>query len=358
VFSRRKLLSNFGLMAGAPFINLGRFNLFAGSLEEYSSLAIELVQTSTVIDMLGLITLDFPKLFAWQKNPSLFGQREFDKIKAGGVTVFHTAVGYNSGNIHQESLADIQGWNRFIQAKPEYFTPVNKTADFESAKASGKIGILIGQQNSEHFRTVEDVDAFYRIGQRVSQLTYYHNRLGGGSTDARDLGLTAYGGEVVTRMNQLGMAVDVSHCGDRTTLDAIDASKNPTLVTHSNCRALVPGTARCKTDEAIRRLAVKGGVMGVTMIRFFVGGGGLVTMENVLDHMDHIARIAGVEHVGLGSDRDLDGLDVRADLDGVHYPKKVFDLTQGLLRRKYSRPDIELILGKNFGRALQAIWNS
>jgi membrane dipeptidase len=159
-------------------------------------------------------------------------------------------------------------------------------------------------------------------------------------------------------MNQVGMAVDVSHCGDRTTLDAIDASKHPVLVTHSNCRALVPGTARCKTDEAIRRLAVKGGVMGVTMIRFFVSRRGTVTMENVLDHIDHITGLAGVEHVGLGSDCDLDGFDVKTNLDGVTYSKKVFDLTQGLLRRKYSRADIELILGKNFGRALQSIWNS
>ena len=82
------------------------------------------------------------------------------------------------------------------------------------------------------------------------------------------------------------------------------------------------------------------------------------SQAHVLDHVDHIARVAGVEHVGLGSDRDLDGFDPKADLDGVNYSKKVFDLTQGLLRRKYSRADIELILGKNFGRALREIWNS
>jgi membrane dipeptidase len=345
-------------MAGAPFINRGRFSLFAGSLEEYSSLAVELVQTSTVIDMLGLITLDFRKLAAWQRDPNLFSLQDYQKIKAAGITVFHTAVGYTSGDIYAASLADIKGWNKLIDARPEFFERVNGTTDFATVKASGKIGIVIGQQNSEHFRTLADVDTFYRMGQRVSQLTYFHNRLGGGSTDARDPGLSVYGGAVLARMNDLGMAVDVSHCGDRTTLDAIDASKHPVLVTHSNCRMLVPGSARCKTDEAIRRLAVKGGVMGVTMIRFFVGWGGTVTMENVLDHMDHIAEVAGVEHVGLGSDRDLDGLDSKADLDGVRYSKKVFDLTQGLLRRKYSRADIELILGKNFARALQTIWSS
>lgn len=345
-------------MAAAPFINRGRFRLFAGSLEEYSSLAIQLVQSSTVIDMLGLITLDFPKLFAWQLNPKLFGAADFQRIMAGGVTVFHTAVGYNTGDIHHASLADVQGWNRLIDARPEYFMRIATAADFAAAKQSRKIGILIGQQNSEHFRTLDDVEAFYKMGQRVSQLTYNRNRLGGGSTDVHDTGLTKYGADVVERMNRLGMGVDVSHCGDRTTLDAIAASKSPVLVTHSNCRALVPGAARCKTDEAIRRMAEKGGVMGITMIRYFVGGSGHVTMENVLDHVDHVAQVAGVEHVGLGTDRDLDGLDVKADLDGVLYPKKIFELTQGLLRRKYSRADVELILGKNFERALQSIWNS
>ena len=103
-------------------------------------------------------------------------------------------------------------------------------------------------------------------------------------------------------MNQLGMAVDVSHCGDRTTRDAIDASASPVLVTHSNCRSLAPGIARCKTDEAILKMAAKGGVMGITMIRSFVGKGAAITVENMLDHVDHVARIGGLEHVGLGTD--------------------------------------------------------
>src|SRR5665811_877686 len=99
----------------------------------------------------------------------------------------------------------------------------------------------------------------------------------------RDEGLTAYGARIVQRMNQVGMAVDISHCGDRTTLDAIEASRRPVLVTHSNCRALVPGAARCKTDEAILRMAAKGGVMGITMVRSFVRSAGRVTIEHVLD---------------------------------------------------------------------------
>jgi len=209
---------------------------------------------------------------------------------------------------------------------------------------------------------VDDVDAFYALGQRVSQLTYRDNALGGGSTDPSERGLTAYGESVLARMNQLGMAVDISHCGDRTTLDVIEASAKPVLVTHSNCRALVPGSARCKTDAAIRKLAARGGVMGVTMERLFVGTGSTVTIENVLDHVDHVAKLVGVEHVGLGTDVDLDGRDLatapkkKNDLDGLQYSRKIFELTEGLIRRKYSAADIRLILGGNFQRALADIW--
>ena len=126
-------------------------------------------------------------------------------------------------------------------------------------------------------------------------------------------------------------------------------------------RALVPA-ARCKTDEAIRLLAAQGGVIGITMVRGFVQASGPATMEDVLDHIDHVAKLVGVEHVGIGSDVDLDGRDrhispkKRFDLDGVDYSQKIFDLTEGLIRRKYSAENIALILGGNFERALDAIW--
>jgi membrane dipeptidase len=346
----------------APFVNTGHFRLFAGTLETYSSTTINLVRESTVIDMLGLLTLDYTKLAAWRSNPHSFGQADFERLEDSGITVFHPAVGYIAGDIYAESSADIAAWDAFVAAHPDYFLRVDGPSDVLRAKAQGKLGIIVGQQNSNHFRTLDDVDAFYQRGQRVSQLTYYDNPLGGGSTDPGEKGLTAYGAQVLARMNQLGMAVDISHCGDRTTLDVIEASAKPVLVTHSNCRALVPYSARCKTDAAIRKLAAKGGVMGVTMERLFVGTGPSVTIENVLGHIDHIAKLVGVEHVGLGTDVDLDGRDLaiapkkKNDLDGLKYERKVFDVTEGLVRRKYSKADIKLILGGNFQRVLSEIW--
>lgn len=362
MISRRSVLKGAALSLGAPMINRGRFSLFAQSDTQYSVRTVDLVRRSTVIDMLGLLTLDYGKLSAWEADPGRFRQTDFVRFRDSGITVFHPAVGYTAGDVYTESLRDINGWNAFIAAHGEQFQHVLRIDHFEQAKEQGKIGILIGQQNSAHFRTAEDVGRFYNLGQRVSQLTYTGNGIGGGSSDARDQGLSSYGVQIVERMNEVGMAVDISHCGDRTTINAIEASRKPVLITHSNCRALVPGSARCKTDEAIQHMAAKGGVMGVTMVRSFVRSAGRVTMEHVLDHIDHVAQLVGVEHAGIGSDVDLDGRDSQAhprrrfDLDGIDYAKKIYDLTQGLVSRNYSSRNIELILGGNFRRALAETW--
>jgi membrane dipeptidase len=360
VISRRSFLASSTAVLGAPFLNRGRFQLFADSPVEYSTRAVDLVRCSTVIDMLGLLTLDYRTVLTWQSMPADFGSADFQKLKNSGITIFHPAVGFIGPEVYEESLADVEGWNDFIAGRSNEFLRIENPGDLSRAKVQGKIGIVIGLQNSAHFRTLEDVDRFYRLGQRVSQLTYFDNRLGGGSTDPRD-GLSAYGAEIVARMNTLGMAIDVSHCSDRTTLDAFAASRKPVLITHSNCRALVPTSARCETDEAIRRMAATGGVMGVTMVRFFVRSHGPATINDVLDHIDHVAKLVGVEHVGVGTDVDLRGRDHghvtrRSDLDGVDYSRKIYDLAEGLIRRNYSAANIELILGKNFERALAAIW--
>jgi membrane dipeptidase len=363
VLSRRTLLSNLALVVSAPMINRGRFRLFAASVSEYSAQAIDIVQSATVIDMLSLLTLDFKKLSAWQDRPEGFRDSDFQNLKDSGITVFHPAVGYTEGDVHAASLADLTRWNLLIAGRPRDFLRIDNAADLGRVKTSGKIGILLGQQNSAHFRSVDDVELFYKMGQRVSQLTYDPNRIGGGSSNPRDPGLTEFGAQIIDRMNQVGMAIDVSHCGDRTTLDAVAASRKPVLITHSNCRAINPNVARCKTDEAITRVAARGGVMGVTMIRLFCKSRGPATIEDLLDHIDHIVNLAGAEHAGIGSDVDLEGRDGRAPekrtfVDGIHYAKKIFDVTEGLIRRNYTPGNIRLILGGNFQRALAEIWAS
>lgn len=331
--------------------------LRASVATRYSPLTIDIVRNSLVVDMLGLLTLDYRKLIAWQTKPDALAPADLARLKDSAINVFHPAVGFTQGDTCANCLADIERWNYFIATHSNDFVRIDAPGDLVRAKREGKIGIVLGFQNSAHFKTVDDVDRFYALGQRISLVSYAGNRLGGGSADPRDSGLTDFGARVIGRMNDVGMAVDVSHCGDRTTLDAISASKKPVLVTHANCRALVAST-RCKTDDAIRKIARSGGVMGITMVGPFVSAA-KPDMEAVVDHVDHVARIAGVEHVALGSDVDQDGRDHggvhRYDLSGANYSRKIFDFTEALVRRKYSSDQIALILGGNFQRAMQSI---
>ncbi|MCC6391516.1 MAG: membrane dipeptidase [Bryobacterales bacterium] len=130
--------------------------------------------------------------------------------------------------------------------------------------------------------------AVRRVAARVFDAGDRTGAVDGGDRHA----VSTFGLDIVERMNAVGMAVDVSHCGDRTTLDAFEASKKPVLITHSNCRAL-SGHPRCKTDEAMRRMAQTGGVMGITGVRMFVKASEPTTVEDVLDHFDYAARVAG-----------------------------------------------------------------
>jgi membrane dipeptidase len=347
-------------------VNRGRFHLFADDSTGYSSRAIELVGRSTVIDMLSLLTLDWPKLYGWQNSPSTFAETEFRKLKSSGVTVFHPAVDPQSKKPREAALRWTYRWNNLLGAHPSWFQRIDGTGDLKRVRDEKKIGILVGFQNSDHFESVKDVALFYSLGQRVSQLTYNsYNRIGAGCQEprARDTGLTEYGARIVQEMNRVGMVVDISHCSDRTSLDTLAVSRKPVLVTHSNCRALV-AHPRCKSDAVIKQLAARGGVMGITVIPAFVRQGQPARVEDVLAHFDHVARLVGVEHVGLGSDADLDAIDPRTRrtrplyvVRGLQHARRTFDITEGLLRRGYRDQQIELILGGNFQRAMSEIWN-
>lgn len=360
-FLRTGLLAGLGTLA-SPALPFGRL-LSADSGSRYSKRTLDLVASSNVIDMLGLLTLDWDKLYKWQRDPGKFHEADFRTLKASGVNVFHPAVDPNVVDAYAASRGWIAGWNRLLTAHPQYFQRILEASDLDRAAEEGKIGLLIGFQNSDHFRTAADVPLFHGLGQRVSQLTYNaRNRIGTGCQEKVDTGLSEYGAQVVQAMNEVGMAIDLSHCSDRTTRETIHLSRVPVLVTHSNCRALAPHP-RCKSDESIRALAARGGVMGITVLPAFVRPGGQATVENILDHFDHVIRLVGIEHVGLGSDSDLDAVDpktgqvrVRYRVKGLQNARRVFDLVEGLIRRGYTDDHLRLVLGGNFRRALGEIW--
>jgi membrane dipeptidase len=380
--SRRQMLKSAALagagLLAAPMLNRGRYAIFANSQTQYSARAIDLVKQSTVIDMLSVMTLDFDKQARWFKDPDTFTVADLQPFKDSGINVFHPAVGMGGPDAYTTVLQFFASWNGFIANHDQDFMRIDSVADLQRVKSSNKIGILLGLQNSDQFRRPDDVDFFRGLGQRVSQLTYNsRNLIGNGSTERRDDGISDFGVAIIERMNKVGMAVDVSHCGDRTTLDAFEISKKPVLITHSNCRALVPGHPRLKTDEAIKKVGQAGSVMGITGVRMFVKADEPTTVEHVLDHFDHVRKLIGPEHLGVGSDIDLYGYDAmppelnkrlragykgsyafreKIDVEGLNHPKRMFDLTEGLIRRKYSDPDIKGILGGNFSRVLSQIW--
>jgi membrane dipeptidase len=347
-------------VAGAPMVNLGRCRLYAASAVEVSTRAVDLVLGSTVVDMLGLLTLDWSQLARWRKQPEQFVETDYRQLEASGVNVFHPAVETSTADAFEGAARWIGGWNRLLGAHPCFLQRVDTLTDLVHVPALGKVGVVVGFQNSTHFRTAGDVGLFFRHGQRVSQLTYNAaNRLGSGAYAAKDHGLTRYGAEIVAEMNRVGMAIDVSHCGDRTSAEAVETSRRPVLITHSNCRALNPGHPRCKPDSVIRRVARHGGVMGITVVRAFVGRKRAPDLADLLDHFDHVARVAGAEHVGLGSDTDLTAIvpgTGRANpvyaIRGLDPRIRVFQIVDGLLRRGWADGDLRLMLGGNFLRAL------
>jgi membrane dipeptidase len=347
----------------------------------FSSRAIDLVGESIVVDMLHQIVYRFDQadvLKRWLYQPGGFTQEEFDQYRRSGITVI--ALGRGSGP-YDNALKYLAEFNGFIAAYPDRLLRIDDPSDFARAKREGKLGILLSFQDSSHFRTPDDVDLFYGLGQRASQLTYnFKNALGSGAFEPSDAGLTEFGRRIVERMNAVGMVVDVAHGGDRTILDACAASTKPVIISHGNCRALHPGYPRCVSDDAIRALAKTGGVIGINFISFMVKAKEPTTVDDVIDHIDHVRDLVGLEHVGIGSDFGLESNDHVADRDEfrrfmaaadrryrVHareavqdldHPLRFFTLTDALIRRRYTNEQIKVVTGGNFQRVLSSLWRA
>lgn len=385
VVPRRQAIATMAAaLAGAPALLRRRYRLSAQSSREYSARAIDLMAQATVVDLLDQFLFpDFsekpPKIDRWLRQPGAFRDADASAYRQSGIHAF--CLGHGAGSFEQ-AVRFFADWNGFLAGHSDVFTRIDDAGDFARARASKRVGIALTFQDATHFRTPDDVDAFFGMGQRISQLTYnFNNRIGSGFLEERDGGLSVFGLSIMRRMQEVGMAVDVSHCGDQTTLDALSAATRPVLFTHATCRALVPGHLRCKTDEAITAMAKTGGVMGIAFIRFMVRGQEPVTLEHALDHFDHVAKLVGVEHVAVGSDLDVvgnpnavgggfdprgqpnfaryqyhEGPGGRITIDGLDHPRRMFDLTEGLMRRGYRDADILAMLGGNAVRVLGDLW--
>jgi membrane dipeptidase len=383
---RRRTVLNWAAVLGAPAVLRGRFQLFAQSSAEYSARAIQLVAETTVVDLLNQFRFaDYsekpPKSELWLNKPGSFTPADAATYQGSGINVF--ALGQAAPD-YQEGLRFFAKWNGFIAGYSDLLMRIDDARGFARVRNQKKIGIMLTMQDSTHFRSPADVDEFFALGQRISQLTYnFNNRIGSGFLEQRDGGLSVFGLSIMNRMEKVGMGVDLSHCADQTTLDALEAATKPALFTHATCRTLVQGHLRAKSDEAIRKLAKTGGIMGIAFIRFLVRDREPVGIANVLDHFDYVRKLVGVEHLAVGSDLDVMGLgnpiggggfrpDSQPNFDryryhvekpelvatnGLDHPKRMFDLTEGLIARGYSDADIKMILGGNAARVLGSIWS-
>lgn len=382
LISRREFLRRAGSAAVvAPFVLRGRYQLFAESKEEYPERVVRLVRESLVIDMLNQFLYRTDKeseLNEWLSQPGAFKRSDFEFFMNSGVNAINFGLDASSLDEAEKLFAK---WNTFILDYPRWLARINSADDFEKVKTEGRYGIIYGLQSSAQFETVDAVNTCYGYGQRISQLSYnFRSLVADGAFEPRDSGVSEYGQKVIKRMNEVGMAVDLGHASDRTKLDACEMSTVPVILSHGNCRALNPDAPRTATDEAIRKLAKRGGVMGITCIAFMVKGTEPVTVEDVVDHVDHVRDLVGIEHVGIGSDAGVESNDLgapqilkqmltKADpryhvhgthevVAGLEGQKRIYDLTAAFVRRGYTDEQLRLVLGQNWRRVLGEIWHA
>jgi membrane dipeptidase len=311
------------------------------------------------------------------------GPEGLAEIAKSGLTVMETTLG-PAGNptfSHEAAVQDLARWHGNFAKYPDNLIHIRRSADILQARREGKLGVLLGFQNATHLdRDIRNVEFFYNLGIRQIQLTYNElNALGAGSTERKDVGLSDFGVEVVEKMNALGILVDVSHCGVQTTLDAIEVSKKPIIFSHSNCRAL-NDNPRCKSDEQIRKLAAKGGVMGITTVNFFVSKKPRSTLDDYIAHIEHVAKLVGIDHVAIGTDSSIGGwrisfptekafwdfhsqfkfkpgVDIKWPpfIEEIDVPEKMYIIQRRLASKGFSSTDIDKVLGGNFFRVYQEI---
>lgn len=280
--------------------------------------------------------------------------------------------------------AEIDAYEAHIDRMSGRLSRVRSVADIDRAIRDRTIGVVYYPQNATPLeRDIERVDTLYDMGVRIMQLTYNHrNLLGDGSAERTNAGLSEYGLEVVDRMNTVGMLVDVSHSGEETTMDAMRHSRSPVAITHAGCKAVFDHS-RNKTDAALRAMADGGGVLGLVQLNPYLGPNERNTLEHYLDHIDHAVNVCGIDHVGIGSDREHRTIPDTAEerqklvdelsrlypdpatmppvrwpffLTELNHPRRMETIAQGLDGRGYSSSDIEKIMSGNWYRLFSDVW--
>ena len=295
-----------------------------------------------------------------------------------------TCVSWTLGAVHEQPYSLEAAYHNYaymahiLDNKRDFFVKVLNAADIERAYEEGKRSIILNFQNLDHMGTeINLLDRFYQMGFRIMQLTYNtQNAIGCGCTE-QDNGLTDFGRSVVEKLNELGVLVDVSHCGPQTSMDAALHSGAPIACTHT-CAKKLYAHDRGKDDELLKTIAERGGYIGVLAVPGFLTERSTTTLDDVLDHLDHIVNLVGLEHVGLGSDYfgyslpeklaakidELLGIlgfrpehrasfvdKIKGFEDYTLFP----NIIAGLKERGYADSEVEQLAGRNFLRVFREV---
>jgi membrane dipeptidase len=263
----------------------------------------------------------------------------------------------------------------------DWLIKATKGEHIRRAKEEGKAAGMVTTQDTEWLGTdLENLEMMYKFGLRVVQLTYnMHNHVGAGCTERNDAGISNFGVKFIKKMNELGILVDTGHTGRQSTLDACEISDAPVIASHTACKE-ISGHARGKDDHTLEAIAKTGGVIGVvTVPQFLNQEKERPDMNDFLDHVDHLVKLVGTDHVGIGTDwpmnmplfvqemiatkiaptigfRAEDKLPTVDSLLGFEQYTEAINITRGLVSRGYKDEDIKRLLGENWMRVIENVW--
>ena len=287
---------------------------------------------------------------------SSLGQFDLPRAIDGGLTAEFMATFVDNrrpGDGIRQSLHFIDVYYEELAAFPDLALAATTTADIIRAKEEGKVALLLSMEGAEGLSgDLRALRLFYRLGLRSLGLTWNRrNEAADGTGEIRTGGgLSNFGVELVKECNRLGILLDMAHLSPAGVQDVLELSDAPVVVTHANCYTLCQHP-RNLTDEQLEQVAHKGGVIGVTPVPPFLENDAQKRsqLSVMVDHLDHMVRVIGMDHVGIGL--DLDGVgDMR--VDGIEDVSMLPNVTQELVTRGYEAGDITKILGGNFLRVL------
>lgn len=306
---------------------------------------------------------------------------------ASGVTAVNVTVNEvgNAPGRFEQTVVGISRVEHELAAHPDVFLKVLSAKDLAMAKSSRRLGLIFGFQDTSMLEgDLTRLATFYDLGVRISQPTYNRrNLMGDGCLESANGGLSRLGHDWIAEMNRLHILLDLSHAGPRTISDGIAASKAPMAITHTGCRALVD-VPRNTYDESLKTLADRGGVAGIYFMPF-LRTSGQPHADDVIRHLEHAVNVCGEDHVGLGTDGGISGIELNeayakfqrkfyeertkagiaapgeaADVFNLipeyNEPRRFSRLADDLSRRGWAASRIEKILGRNFARLFADVW--